>query len=264
MSDVNNHSETSAMPIMAHLIELRKRLTWSMFVFLICFILCYYFSKNIFAFLAAPLAQLPEGMAAKKMIYTDLTEAFFTNVRIAFWAGLCLASPFISMQIWYFVAPGLYKKEKNAFLPFLIATPVLFLLGASLLYFVIMPRAWEFFASFQTSFGQDAGVIKVVLEPKVDQYLTLVMHLIFAFGLGFELPVFLTLLARVGLIKSGSLIAKRKIAILGIFIFAAIVTPPDAFSQIALAVPMVGLYELSILSVKFMERRRPVYPDVSE
>ena len=260
MSESDAQSGFSSMPIMAHLIELRKRLTRSMLIFFLCFLVCYYFSKDIFAFLAAPLAQLPESMSARKMIYTDLTEAFFTNVRIAFWSALCLAFPFIAAQIWFFVAPGLYKTERRAFFPFLIATPVLFLMGSSLLYYIIMPRAWEFFASFQTSFGQDSSVIKVVLEPKVDQYLSLVMHLIFAFGLGFELPVLLTLLARVGLVKSKSLVAKRKIAILGIFIFAAIVTPPDAFSQIALAVPMVCLYELSILSVKFMERRRPVYP----
>jgi sec-independent protein translocase protein TatC len=186
------------------------------------------------------------------MIYTALTEAFFAHMKVSAFAAAFLCFPVWAGQLWAFVAPGLYRSEKQAFFPFLIATPVLFLLGAALVYFVIMPLAWTFFISFEAT----EGGLPIQLDAKVGEYLSLVMTLIFAFGLAFQMPVLLTLLARVGLITSQTLAEKRRFAIVGVFIFAAIVTPPDMISQISLAIPMVALYELSILSAKWAERQR--------
>jgi sec-independent protein translocase protein TatC len=246
--------ESGKMPLLDHLIELRKRLMWSMLSFLILFVPSWYFSKTIYGFLAEPLARILSERTNGHFIYTDLTEAFFTDLRVAFWTAICLSFPVIASQLWMFVAPGLYKKERAAFLPYLFATPILFIMGGSLAYFVIFPLAFKFFASFQDPGG--AGTLAVTLEPKVSEYLTLVMRLIFAFGFAFQMPVLLTLMARVGLITSQTLKKNRRYAIVGIFILAAILTPPDIFSQCSLAVPLLALYEISIWSCRMVEKRR--------
>jgi len=242
------------MPLLDHLIELRNRLTWSVLALVIAFVGCYYFSKDIYGFLTRPLAQALEGQTGRHMIFTDLTEAFFTYMKVAFWAAAFISFPIIATQLWMFVAPGLYRNERKAFLPFLLATPVLFFIGGALVYFVIFPFAWHFFVSFETPGGN--GTLPIELEPKVNEYLSLVMTLIFAFGLAFQLPVLLSLLARVGLISAADLSSKRRYAIVGIFVFAAVVTPPDVISQCSLAVPMLLLYEASIISAKIIERNR--------
>ncbi|MEJ0070206.1 MAG: twin-arginine translocase subunit TatC [Pseudomonadota bacterium] len=242
------------MPLLDHLIELRNRLMYSAITLVIAFAVCYYFSKDIYGFLTRPLADALEGQVGRHMIFTDLTEAFFTYMKVAFWAATFIAFPIIATQLWMFVAPGLYRNERKAFLPFLLATPVLFFTGGALVYYVIFPLAWKFFISFEAPGGE--GTLPIEVMPKVNEYLSLVMTLIFAFGLAFQLPVLLSLLARVGLISAADLSSKRRYAIVGIFVFAAVVTPPDVISQCSLAIPMLALYEASIISAKIIERNR--------
>jgi sec-independent protein translocase protein TatC len=187
------------------------------------------------------------------MIFTAPHEAFLTYIRVALWAAMLLSFPIIATQVWMFVAPGLYRNEKRAFLPFLVATPVLFTLGGAMVYYIAMPLALKFFVSFESAGG--GGTLPIVLETKVNEYLSLVMALIFAFGLAFQMPVVLTLLARVGIVSAAGLASKRRFAVVGIFVAAAILTPPDVISQIALAVPMLLLYEISIFSARLAEKR---------
>lgn len=243
------------MPLIDHLIELRRRLLYSVVGLVVLFFVCYAFAADIYAFLVHPLAAILEEQGGeRRMIYTALYEAFFTYIKVAFFAALFLGFPLIAAQIWMFVAPGLYHNEKRAFLPFLVATPILFFLGGALVYYLIFPLAWKFFISFEMPGGP--GALPIQLEAKVDQYLSLVMRLIFAFGLCFQLPVLMTLLARVGLITSQGMKEKRKYAIVLAFVAAAILTPPDVISQIGLAVPTILLYEISIICVRMVEKQR--------
>jgi sec-independent protein translocase protein TatC len=246
--------EESRMPLMDHLVELRKRLIWSLVAFIICFFISYNFAPQIFEFLAAPLYRALEGQPNAKMIYTHLTEAFFTYVKVAFYTAAFISFPIVSLQIWKFVAPGLYKNEKRAFLPFLLATPILFIMGASLAYYVIFPLAWHFLLHFQVTAGPDNMPIEVL--PKVESYLAISLQLIFAFGIAFEMPVLLSLLARAGIISAAGMAAKRRYAIVGVFVVAAVLTPPDVVSQIALAIPMLALYEISIYCARLIEKQR--------
>ena len=249
----NDNSEKSGF--ISHLVELRQRLINS-FIFLFSFfVVCYFFSEEIYSFLVQPYADaVKDDNVNRRLIFTALQETFLTYLRVSFFAALFVSSPIILMQIWKFVAPGLYKNEKEAILPYLIATPILFLFGGMLVYYLIMPLAIKFFLSFEASSINSA--LPIQLEAKVNEYLSLVMKLIFAFGLSFQLPVILSLLARVGFVDSVFLKERRKYVVVIIFIAAAILTPPDPITQIGLAIPLLILYELSIFSVKIIEKRK--------
>ncbi len=246
--------DDTRMPLLDHLVELRRRLIYSFLALIVMFFVSYFFSEEIFRFLVQPYADLVEGQANRRLIFTALHEAFFTYIKVAAFSALFFGFPIFASQLWLFVAPGLYRNEKGAFLPFLIATPILFIMGGAMVYYIVMPLAFKFFLSFE-SVGGD-GTQPIQLEAKVDQYLSLAMRLIFAFGVSFELPVLMTLLARVGMVSAAGLADKRKYAMVLAFVVAAILTPPDVISQIMLAVPIIILYEISILSAKFVERQR--------
>jgi len=244
--------EATKAPLMSHLIDLRKRLVYAMAGFLVCFGICFAYATPIFNFLAQPLHHALQGRPNDHLIYTALTEVFFTNVKIGIFGGLCLGFPWIAAQLWMFIGPGLYKHEKRAFLPFIFWTPVLFITGAAFVYYVMLPFSILFFTGYQTLSG--SGVIGIELQAKVSDYLDYVTKLIFGFGLTFQLPVLLSLLARVGMVSAKGLRSVRRFAIVGLVAVAGIFTPPDAFSMLCLAVPLVGLYEVSILCVAMIER----------
>jgi sec-independent protein translocase protein TatC len=246
--------EASKAPLLDHLIELRKRLIWSIVAFVICFLICFAFAKQIYAFLTLPLASALAGQPNDHLIYTALYETFFTYVKVGMFAGLCLAFPIIAGQIWMFIAPGLYKQERKAFWPFLIASPVLFIAGAAFVFYIMLPFAIRFFVGYETHGGN--GTLGIELQAKVSEYLDFVMTLIFAFGICFQMPVLLSLLGRVGILTSAQLRSMRRYAIVGIFAVAAVMTPPDVFSMMSLAIPLVALYEISILCVWLIERNR--------
>ena len=244
------------MPLLEHLMELRRRLMYSIAAFLVMFGVCYFFSGSIYYFLAEPLAHVlkGQGMQTPHLIYTQLYEVFFTKIKVAMFGAMFSAFPIIATQLWLFIAPGLYRSEKRALLPFLVSSPALFLLGAALAYYVVFPFAWKFFASFQSNTG--GGGVPIELLPRVSEYLDLVMKLIFAFGLTFQLPVLLTLLAKVGIVSSATLKRFRRYAYVGMFVIAAVLAPPDVFTQCSLALPLIGLYEISVLAAKMVEPKR--------
>jgi sec-independent protein translocase protein TatC len=248
---VSDIDETRA-PLMEHLVELRRRLIWSFIALGIAFAVSFYFAGPIFGFLVQPLIEGFGGPGEGRLVYTKLYEAFFTEVRVALFAAFFLAFPVIAIQLWAFVAPGLYAKEKRAFLPFLIATPVLFIGGGALAYYVVMPLAIRFFLGYQ---GQIPGIQQEAL-PAMGEYLSFVMHFILAFGISFLLPILLILLERAGLVTRDQLKRGRRYAILVAFVIAAIATPPDIVSQFMLAIPLILLYELSLIVIWFTERKR--------
>ena len=241
------------MSLIGHLTELRKRLLWSFLYILIIFVICFYYADELFSFLAYPLVNLLDTENGQGFIYTALQEAFFTELKIAFFFALFFAFPLISIQIWRFIAPGLYKNEKRAFLPYLVATPILFFAGGSMVYYIISPIAWSFFLSYQ---NLSSSGVPIRLEAKMGEYLSLMMRFIFAFGLAFQLPVVLSLMARVGMVTHESLKKFRKYAIVIAFLAAAFLTPPDPFSQISLALPIIILYEISIYLAKLIQKKK--------
>jgi sec-independent protein translocase protein TatC len=233
-----------------HFLELKERFLIVSVFFIIAFVLCYYFSGYIYSFILKPLAEVA-GTNERKIIYTGMTEAFFTYLKLSFWAAFLIIIPIISYQLYGFISPGLLKNEKAIILPTLIAAPLLFYLGGFFVFYLVMPNAWHFFLSFENK----DSLLPIVLEARISEYLSVVMQLITAFGLAFELPIIMLILSVLRLVSAQGLRDKRRFAIVIIFIIAAILTPPDVLSQIALAIPLIVLYEISIVICKFVEKR---------
>ena len=239
----------------SHFVELRTRLLHSLIFIFIVFIISYIFAEEIYNLLVEPYANaVKDGTISRRLIFTALHETFITYIKVAFFSAIFLGSPVLLIQVYKFIAPGLYKNEKKAILPYLISTPVLFLLGGLLVYYLVMPLAIKFFLSFET-LGSNT-TLPIQLEAKVNEYLSLIMRLIFAFGISFQLPILLNLLARIGIVNSEYLKSRRRYVIVIIFAFAAILTPPDPITQVGLAIPLLLLYEVSILTVKFIEKKK--------
>jgi sec-independent protein translocase protein TatC len=255
VSGEDDEVEKSRAPLLDHLIELRGRLIKAIAAVLVAFFVCFFFARDIYNFLLIPYVWAAGNHNdVPRLIYTAPQEFFLTQVKVALFGAVFIAFPVIASQVYKFVAPGLYKNERNAFVPYLVATPILFILGSCVVFFVLMPLAMRFFLSLEQTGGNGQAAIELL--PKVNEYLSLVMTLVLAFGFVFQLPVVLTLLARIGIVTSDMLKSYRRYAIVAAFIAAAVLTPPDVISQIGLAVPTLLLYEGSIISVKFVERRR--------
>ncbi len=239
----------------SHFIELRSRLLNSLIFIFFVFIISYIFAEQIYNFLVEPYANaVKNDNISRRLIFTALHETFITYIKVAFFAAIFLGSPVLLIQIYKFIAPGLYRNEKRAILPYLISTPILFLLGGLLVYYLVMPLAIKFFLSFET-IGSNSN-LPIQLEAKVNEYLSLIMRLIFAFGISFQLPILLNLLARIGIVNSEYLKTRRRYVIVIIFAIAAILTPPDPITQVGLAIPLLLLYEISIFTVKFTEKKK--------
>ena len=257
MEDEKDNVEDSAAPLIEHLTELRNRLIRSVVAFAICMILAFTVAGEIFNFLAKPIVEiLMENGQAPDLIFTGLQQGFMVNIRISLFGGFLLSFPYISFQLWKFIAPGLYKDEKNAFLPFLLASPVLFFIGATFAFYVVMPLAFDFFLGFQQTNENISDLVGITYLGTINEYLGLTMKFIIAFGLCFQLPVLLTLMGKAGLISSQRLAKSRKYAMVGILVLAAIVTPPDVITQIILFTVVYALYEVSVILVKWVEKKR--------
>ncbi len=247
-------TDFSRSPIIEHLMELKRRLLICVLSILVGTICSYFFADRIYSFLVHPLAESFSDPSQRRLIYTSLTEAFVTYLKLSLFAGFFLSFPVIATQLYIFLAPGLYRKEKHVLVPYLVLSPVLFVAGAALAYYYIFPVAWQFFIGFETPATE--GGLAIQLEAKVADYLSLVMQLLIAFGLAFQLPIILTLLARAGMVQSATLSRGRKYAVVVLLVIAALLTPPDIISQIGLFIPLYLLYECSIFLCRRIERRK--------
>lgn len=243
-------------PLITHLMELRARVMRAGLAWIVATIICYLFAADIYQFFLRPLAEAFDENSSHRLIATSLPETFVTYLKLALYGGFFVAFPVIAAQVYLFIAPGLFKHEKRAIMPYLIAAPVLFFIGAAMAYFYVMPKAWEFFLSFEVPASE--GAVPLVVEAKVSEYLGLVMHIVLAFGLAFQLPVLLTLLIRFGLMSTQTLARGRRYAVVILLTIAAFITPPDILSQILLFIPLYALYELSILLGRAIEKKRVV------
>lgn len=244
----------SEAPLIAHLVELKSRLIRALLAWALAAGLCYYFADYIYRFLIAPLAQAFGPDSGRRLIATNLTETFVAYVKIAVYGGFFLGFPVIAAQVYLFVAPGLYKHERRVLAPYLVIAPLLFLAGAAFAYYLVMPKAWQFFVSFEMPAGE--GALPLVVEAKISEYLALVLQIVLAFGLSFQLPVLLTLLVRVGLLSVATMARGRRYAVVILLGIAAVITPPDILSQVLLFMPLYALYELSIIIARSIEKQR--------